>query len=188
MFDCKGPFYPEPSGVHPAASFSRKVPHELLGVRVLGAPPGGSPWNGPLRAVAALMRLVVPSTASAVLVPGRLETEDRGHHHHQCPGEQHLPDQSGHQWERHGRHGSQDAGQGAADQHQAQVRGLSSAPGCGAWGAGPKEGPRKPWKRSWPPSIGELSQWGLRFPSGQRGRRGSGFQSLSKCRGRGSRI
>lgn len=83
--------------------------------------------------------LVFPPTASAVLVPGRLETQDRGHHHHQCPGKQHLPDQSGHQWERHGGHGGEDAGQSAADQHQAQVRRPGAWP-RGRGGAASKEG------------------------------------------------
>lgn len=82
-----------------------------------------------------MMSAPSPSTASAVLVPGRLKTQGWGHHHHQCLGQQHLPDQSGHQWEWHGGHGSEDAGQGSTDQHQTQVgtTGLTLRSGCSFW-------------------------------------------------------
>lgn len=66
--------------------------------------------------------LPASAAASDLAVAGRLQAEGRPLHRAQRSGQQHLPYQTGHQRQRHGGHGGQDAGQGPADQHQTAVR------------------------------------------------------------------
>ena len=67
----------------------------------------------------------VPSPGAAVSVAGGLAPPVPGHGAGQHPGQQHLPQESGPEWEQHGGHRRQDAEQGSSDQHHTPVTGAA---------------------------------------------------------------
>lgn len=108
----------------------------------VGALKTSSPWPLPSASPFYWFNLTLyndlkpPPAAADVSVPGRLEAEGRPLHRAQRSGQQHVAHPDRHQRQRHGRHGRQDARQGAADQHQAEV-------------GGGKEGVTIYWKLMW---------------------------------------